>query len=594
VDNDNPPTRRSEIWFNDRSEPGETAVYNERYTNYGITPEELRAGRPVIGIAQSGSDLTPCNRIHQSLVARVKDGIRDAGGIAFEFPLHPIQESCRRPTAALDRNLAYLGLVEILCGYPFDGVVMMTGCDKTTPACLMAAATVNMPAIVLSGGPMINSYVNGKLAGSGVALWESRRLLAAGKIDGEQLMQNVCAPASVPSAGHCNSMGTALSMNSLAEALGMSLPGCAAIPAPHSERAKIAYLTGKRIVEMVNEDLAPSRILTREAFENAIVVASAIGASTNCPPHITAIARHTGVALDVKDWETIGHNVPLLANIQPAGEFLGEDFHRAGGVPCILGELIRAGRIRGGAITVNGKTIMENYGEARSPEPRVILPYDQPLMKEAGFMVVSGNLFDSALVKTCVISEDFRRQYLSTPGSEECFVARAIVFDGPEDYRHRIDDPELHIDETCMLVVRGAGPVGYPGSAEVVNMTPPGSLVSRGVKVLPCLGDGRQSGTSDSPSILNASPESAAGGNLAILCTGDMVKVDLKNRRVDLVASDEEIGQRRAALKPTELKDDSPWQQIYRENVGQLETGACLEFAVDYHDLRKVVPRHSH
>ncbi len=594
MDNGKPTTRRSEIWFNDRSEPGETAVYNERYTNYGITPEELQAGRPVIGIAQSGSDLTPCNRIHQSLVARVKDGIRDAGGIAFEFPLHPIQESCRRPTAALDRNLAYLGLVEILCGYPFDGVVLMTGCDKTTPACLMAAATVNLPAIVLSGGPMINSYVNGKLAGSGVALWESRRLLAAGKIDGEQLMRNVCSPASVPSAGHCNSMGTALSMNSLAEALGMSLPGCAAIPAPHSERAKVAYLTGKRIVEMVNEDLTPSRILTREAFENAIVVASAIGASTNCPPHITAIARHTGVALDVKDWETIGHNVPLLANIQPAGEFLGEDFHRAGGVPCVLGELIRAGRIHGSALTVNGKTIQENCGEARSPEPHVIRPYDQPLMKEAGFMVVSGNLFDSALMKTCVISEDFRRQYLSTPGSEECFVARAIVFDGPEDYRRRIDDPDLHIDENCMLVVRGAGPVGYPGSAEVVNMTPPGSLVSRGVKELPCLGDGRQSGTSDSPSILNASPESAAGGNLAILLTGDLVKVDLKNRRVDLVASDKEISQRRAALKPTELRDDSPWQQMYRENVGQLDTGACLEFAVDYHDLRKVVPRHSH
>ncbi len=594
MDNGKPTTRRSEIWFNDRSEPGETAVYNERYTNYGITPEELQAGRPVIGIAQSGSDLTPCNRIHQSLVARVKDGIRDAGGIAFEFPLHPIQESCRRPTAALDRNLAYLGLVEILCGYPFDGVVLMTGCDKTTPACLMAAATVNLPAIVLSGGPMINSYVNGKLAGSGVALWESRRLLAAGKIDGEQLMRNVCSPTSVPSAGHCNSMGTALSMNSLAEALGMSLPGCAAIPAPHSERAKVAYLTGKRIVEMVNEDLTPSRILTREAFENAIVVASAIGASTNCPPHITAIARHTGVALDVKDWETIGHNVPLLANIQPAGEFLGEDFHRAGGVPCVLGELIRAGRIHGSALTVNGKTIQENCGEARSSEPHVIRPYDQPLMKEAGFMVVSGNLFDSALMKTCVISEDFRRQYLSTPGSEECFVARAIVFDGPEDYRRRIDDPDLHIDENCMLVVRGAGPVGYPGSAEVVNMTPPGSLVSRGVKELPCLGDGRQSGTSDSPSILNASPESAAGGNLAILLTGDLVKVDLKNRRVDLVTSDEEISQRRAALKPTELRDDSPWQQVYRENVGQLDTGACLEFAVDYHDLRKVVPRHSH
>jgi dihydroxy-acid dehydratase len=589
-----PRRRRSEIWFNDRSVPGETAVYVERYVNYGLTREELQAGRPVIGIAQSGSDLAPCNRIHLSLVDRVKDGIRDAGGIAFEFPLHPIQESCRRPTAALDRNLAYLGLVEILCGYPLDGVVMMTGCDKTTPACLMASATVNLPSIVLSGGPMLNSYVGGKLAGSGMALWESRRQLAAGQIDAEQLMENVCSPATVPSAGHCNSMGTALSMNSLAEALGMSLPGCAAIPAPHSERAKIAYLTGKRIVEMVNEDLTPSRILTREAFENAIVVASAIGASTNCPPHIAAIARHIGVPLDLKDWDTIGHDVPLLANIQPAGEFLGEDYFRAGGVPCIIGELIRAGRIHGGALTVNGKTIAENYAESRSPLPHVIRPYDQPLMKQAGLMVVSGNLFDSALVKTCVISEDFRRRYLSTPGSEESFVSRAIVFDGPEDYRNRIEDPELCIDQSCMLVVRGAGPIGFPGSAEVVNMNPPGSLVARGVKMLPCLGDGRQSGTSDSPSFLNASPESAAGGNLAILRTGDMVKVDLKNRRVDLLASDEEIDRRRAELKPTQLTDDSPWQRLYRENVGQLETGACLEFAVTFRDLRSVVPRHSH
>jgi dihydroxy-acid dehydratase len=594
MENEKPQRRRSEIWFNDRSVPGETAVYVERYVNYGLTREELQAGRAVIGIAQSGSDLAPCNRIHMSLVERVKDGIRDAGGIAFEFPMHPFQESCRRPTAALDRNLAYLGLVEILCGYPFDGVVLMTACDKTTPACLMAAATVNLPAIVLSGGPMLNSYVNGKLAGSGMALWESRRLLAAGKIDAEQLMENVCAPSTVPSAGHCNSMGTALSMNSLAEAMGMSLPGCAAIPAPHSERAKLAYLTGKRIVEMVNEDLTPSRILTREAFENTIVVASAIGASTNCPPHIEAIARHIGVPLGLRAWEDIGHDVPLLANIQPSGEFLGEDFHRAGGIPCIFGELIRAGRIHTGALTVNGKTIQENYGEARSPLPQVIRPYDQPLKKQAGFMVVSGNLFDSALVKTSVISEDFRRRYLSTPGSEDCFVSRAIVFDGPEDYRTRIDDPSLNIDETCMLVVRGAGPVGYPGSAEVVNMTPPGSLVSSGVRMLPCMGDGRQSGTSDTPSILNASPESAVGGNLAILRTGDMVKVDLKNRRVDLLESEEEIRRRHAELKPIQLKNDSPWQQLYREHVGQLETGACLEFAVGYRDLRKVVPRHSH
>jgi dihydroxy-acid dehydratase len=588
----NAKRRRSEIWFNDLAEPGETGVYIERYGNYGITRQELQSGRPVIGIAQSGGDLTPCNRIHVQLAARVKDGIRDAGGIAFEFPIHPIQESCRRPTAALDRNLAYLGLVEILCGYPFDGVVLMTGCDKTTPACLMAAATVNLPAIVLSGGPMINSYINGKLAGSGVALWEARRLLAARVIDADELLDRMAVAA--PSAGHCNSMGTALSMNSLAEALGMSLPGCAAIPAPHAERGKISYETGLRIVQMVNEELTPSRILTRQAFENAIVVASAIGASTNCPPHLVAIARHMGVPLDVNDWETIGHDLPLLANIQPAGEFLGEDFHRAGGVPAILGELIRAGRIHGDALTANGKSIQENYGASRTQDANVIRPFDKPMKQQAGFLVVSGNLFDSALVKTSVISEDFRRRFLSQPGSENCFVARVIVFEGPEDYRRRIEDPSLEIDETCMLVVRGAGPVAYPGSAEVVNMTPPGSLVGRGVTMLPCMGDGRQSGTSDSPSILNASPEAAVGGNLAILQTGDKVKVDLRNRRVDVLLSDEEIAHRRENWEAPRLRNDSPWQELYRAHVGQLETGACLEFAVPYRDLRKVVPRHSH
>jgi dihydroxy-acid dehydratase len=456
----------------------------------------------------------------------------------------------------------------------------------------MAAATVNLPAIVLSGGPMINSYINGKLAGSGMAFWEARRLVASGQIDVNELLDRMAVGA--PSAGHCNTMGTALSMNSLAEALGMSLPGCAAIPAPHAERAKIAYETGRRIVEMVIEDLTPSRILTRTAFENAIAVASAIGASTNCPPHIIAIARHMGVPLDVNDWETIGHDLPLLANIQPAGEFLGEDFHRAGGVPAIFGELIRAGRVRGDALTASGKTVEQNYGAVRSQDGKIIRPFDQPVKERAGFLVVSGNMFESALVKTSVISQDFRRRFLSTPGSEDCFISRVIVFEGPEDYRRRIEDPALQIDETCMLVVRGAGPVAYPGSAEVVNMTPPGHLVSRGINMLPCMGDGRQSGTSDSPSILNASPEAAVGGNLAILETGDMVKVDLRKRRVDVLLSDEEIECRRRNWRPPELRSDSPWQEFYRRHVGQLQTGACLEFAVPYRDLRKVVPRHSH
>jgi dihydroxy-acid dehydratase len=583
---------RSGIWFDDHEEPGEAAVYLERYGNFGITRGELQSGRPIIGIAQSGSDLVPCNRIHVSLAERVKAGIRDAGGVPFEFPTHPIQETGKRPTAALDRNLAYLGLVEILAGYPFDGVVLTTGCDKTTPAALMAAATVNLPAIVLSGGPMIDGYVNGKLAGTGLVLWEARRRLAEGEITGEQLIDEVLA--GIPSAGHCNSMGTALSMNSLAEALGMSLPGCATIPAPYAERGRMAYFTGRRIVEMVSEDLTPSKVLTREAFENAIVVNSAIGGSTNCPIHIIAIARHVGVDLNIRDWERVGHQIHLLANVQPAGEFLGEAFHRAGGVGAIFGELIQVGKIRTSALTVSGKTIGENYKGARSLDTNVIRAYDHPLKQNAGIVVVSGNLFSSALVKTSVISDEFRRRYLSEPGNEDCFVARAVVFDGPEDYRRRIEDPSLDIDERAILVVRGAGPVGYPGSAEVVNMTPPGRLIRQGIRMLPCMGDGRQSGTSDSPSILNVSPESAIGGNLAILRTGDEIKVDLKQRRVDVLLSEEEIAARRAALKPAEIINQSPWQEFYRSNVGQLETGACLEFAVKYHDLRKVVPRHSH
>src|SRR6266849_4442939 len=476
---DNPRRLRSEQWFNDMTVPGETAIYLERFNNYGLTRGELQSGRPVIGIAQTGSDIAPCNRIHMTLVDRVKDGVRDAGGIAFEFPMHPIQESCRRPTAALDRNLAYLGLVEILCGYPFDGVVLMTGCDKTTPACLMAAATVNLPSIVLSGGPMLDGYIDGKLAGSGMAIWDARRLYAAGKISPEEVVER--GAESAISAGHCNSMGTALSMNSLAEALGMSLPGCAAIPAPYGERGKMAYATGLRIVEMVREDLTPSRILTREAFENSIVVNSAIGGSTNCPPHIIAIARHIGVPLDIEDWEAMGNDIPLLANVQPAGEFLGEAYHRAGGVPAIIGELIRGGKIHTTPLTVTGKTIGESYQHLATRDPNVIRPFEKPLKEKAGFLVVSGNLFDSALVKTSVISEDFRRRYLA----DDSFVARVIVFYGPEDYRARIDDPSLAIDDSCMLVVRGCGPIGYPGSAEVVNMTPPGELVRKGVRMLP-------------------------------------------------------------------------------------------------------------
>ncbi len=588
-----PPRRlRSEAWFNDPADPGMTAIYVERYMNFGLTREELQSGKPVIGIAQTGSDLTPCNRVHLDLAERVKAGIRDAGGIPFVFPVHPIQESCRRPTAALDRNLAYLGLVEILHGYPFDGVVLTTGCDKTTPACLMAAATTNLPAIVLTGGPMLDGWHDGKLAGSGVTVWDARKRHAAGEIDYDEFMESIAD--SSPSVGYCNTMGTASSMNTLAEALGMSLPGCASIPAAYRERSQMAYATGRRIVGMVHEDLTPSKILTRAAFENAIVVNTAIGGSTNCPPHLTAIARHMGVELTLQDWQDTGYDVPLLVNCQPAGEYLCEAFHRAGGAPAVFSELIGAGRIHTDAPTVSGATIGENYAHAKNLNTDVIRPYDRPLLDKAGFLVLSGNLFEGALIKTSVIDADFRRRFLSEPGNENRFEGRAIVFEGREDYYARIDDPALGIDETCLLVIRGCGPVGYPGSAEVVNMLPPERLIRAGVASLPCIGDGRQSGTCASPTILNASPESAVGGSLALLRTGDRILVDLNACRVDVQLTGEELEQRRQDYIPPTLDNQTPWQEIYRGCVGQLSSGACLEPAVKYRDACSKLPRHNH
>ena len=583
---------RSENWFNDPTDAGMTAIYMERYLNYGLTREELQSAKPIIGIAQIGSDLTPCNRGHLETVKRVRDGVYASGGIPIEFPVHPIQESCRRPTAALDRNLAYLGLVEILHGYPFDGVVLTTGCDKTTPACLMAAATVNIPSIVLSGGPMLDGWHNGALAGSGTMLWEGRKSYAQGQLSYEEFIEQVAA--SSPSAGHCNTMGTALSMNCMAEALGMSLPGCASIPAPYRERLQMSYRTGVRIVEMITEDLRPSKVLTRQAFENAVVVNSALGGSTNCPIHLTAIARHAGVELSLQDWQDIGYEIPLLVNCQPAGEYLGEAFHRAGGVPAVLSELAKNGKINTNTLTVSGGPVAKNITEARLKNDKVIKRFKSPLREKAGFLVLSGNLFDGALIKTSVISEGFRSKYLSNKGQEGCFTARCIVFEGPEDYHARIDDPELSIDESCMLVIRGCGPIGYPGSAEVVNMQPPAELIKRGIGTLPTMGDGRQSGTAASPSILNISPESALGGNFALLETGDDVRIDLNKCEVNLLVEEQELEKRRAKYAQPKLEHHTPWQEIYRSCVGQLSTGGCLELATKYRNVGDVIPRRNH
>ena len=589
---------RSRAWFDNPENADMTALYLERYLNYGISREELQSGKPIIGIAQTGSELSPCNRHHIELAKRVRDGIRDQGGIPMEFPVHPIQETGKRPTAGLDRNLAYLSLVEVLYGYPIDGVVLTIGCDKTTPAMLMGAATVNIPAIALSVGPMLNGWFKGERTGSGTIVWKARELLATGEIGYEEFIEVVASSA--PSTGYCNTMGTATTMNSMAESLGMQLPGSAAIPAPYRDRQEMAWRTGMRIVDMVKEDLKPSDILTKDNFINAIVVNSAIGGSTNAPIHLTAIAKHIGVDMTIDDWQTYGHDVPLLVNMQPAGEYLGEDYYHAGGVPAVVNELMKAGLIRENAPTVNGKTIGENCANRTVQDDKVIKTVAAPMKHSAGFVVLRGNLFDNAIMKTSVISEEFRLRYLNDPKDPGAFEGKAVVFDGPEDYHHRIDDPSLDIDEHTLLFMRGAGPIGYPGAAEVVNMRPPNYLLSKGITSLACIGDGRQSGTSGSPSILNATPEAAAGGNLAILKTGDRVRIDLNKGEANILISAEEIEQRRAELHAAGgykyPAHQTPWQEIQRGIVDQLGSGGVLKNAVNYQRLAQTagLPRDNH
>jgi dihydroxy-acid dehydratase len=589
---------RSRKWFMNPDNPEMTALYLERYLNYGLTREELQSGKPIIAIAQTGSDLSPCNRHHLELSKRVRDGIIAAGGTCIEVPVHPIQETGKRPTAMLDRNLAYLSLVETLFGYPLDGVVLNIGCDKTTPALLMAAATVNIPAVALSVGPMLNGWFKGERTGSGTVVWKAREMLASGEIDAEGFMELVASSA--PSVGYCNTMGTATTMNSLAEALGMQLPGAAAIPAPYRERGQIAYETGRRIVDMVWEDLRPSEIMSREAFENAIVINSAIGGSTNAPIHLNGIAKHLNVPLSNDDWQSVGHKVPLLVNMQPAGEYLGEDYQHAGGVPAVVGELIAADRLpHPDIVTVNGRTMRENCGNIRSADKRVIRPVSEPIKEHSGFINLSGNLFDSAIMKTSVISEKFRKRYLSNPNDPEAFEGRAVVFNGTEDYHHRIDDPAEKIDDNCILFMRGAGPKGYPGGAEVVNMRAPAYLLKQGIDELPCVGDWRQSGTSGSPSILNASPEAADGGGLALLQNGDRVRIDLKKCTADMLIDASELATRSLALEKlggfASPENQSPWQEIFRDRVGRFDEGMTLRGATEYQDIsRKHMPRDNH
>lgn len=592
------PKLRSAHWFRRPDDHGMGALYMDRFLNFGMTTEELSSGKPIIGIAQSGSDIAPCNRYHLTLAKRVREGIRSAGGIAWEFPTHPIQESARRPTATLDRNLSYLTLVELLYAYPFDGVVLLTGCDKTTPACLMAAATVNIPAICLNVGPMLNGWLDrsNDRAGSGTVLWRAREMYTAGEIDHEVMTDMVTC--GTPSAGHCNTMGTASTMNALAEALGMTLPGAAAIPAPYKERLQCAYRTGVQIMEMVENDRKPSDILTREAFENAIVANTAIGGSTNAPIHLNAVAKHVGVKLDLDDWDNLGFHVPLLLNMQPAGEMLSEDYYRAGGLPAIMSELLDANMLpHPNVLTANGKTMRDNVSGKGTWDRVTIKTIKEPLKPDAGFLHLKGTLFDSAIMKTSVISPEFKKTFLSDPNDPNAFECKLAVFDGPEDYDKRLE--EAPIDARTILVMRGVGPLGYPGAAEVVNMHAPGHLLKQGVRDLPCIGDGRQSGTSGSPSILNATPEAADGGNLALIKDGDKLRIDLNKRRVDIMIEEEELAKRRKELDEKGgyhgPESHTPWQDIFRRETGGLSDGMVLKRAVKFQRVaQNTVPRDNH
>jgi dihydroxyacid dehydratase/phosphogluconate dehydratase len=582
---------RSQDWFENQERSDMSALYLERFMNYGLTPGELRSGRPIIGIAQTGSDLSPCNRVHIDLARRIRDGIRDAGGIPLEFPVHPIFENCRRPTAALDRNLAYLGLVEVMNGYPIDGVVLTTGCDKTTPSGLMAAATMDLPAIVLNGGPMLDGHFEGEPVASGTVIWKSRRRLAAGEITEDEFFDATLASAM--SVGHCNAMGTALTMNLVAEALGMALPGSAAIPAAYRARAQMAYETGHRIVELVDEDLRPSRILTREAFLDAITCAVTAGGSTNAHPHITAIARHAGIDLTEADW--VGRAaLPQIVNMQPTGKYLCEDFYRAGGVRALMAELARGGLLNVNRITVTGETMQSSLVGVKTADDDVIRPLANPIVHEAGLLPMSGNLFDFAIMKMSAVTPEFRKSYLERPGNEGVFEGRAVVFDGAEDYHARINHPDLGADEHSILVMRGAGPIGWPGSAEVVNMQPPDALIRKGIRCLPTIGDGRQSGTADAPSIVHATPEAAAGGGLSWLRSGDIIRIDIPNRRCDALVAEDEIERRRKAYPAPIVGSATPWEAIYRSTVGSLKDGACIEDAVGFRGVSSALPRHNH
>ena len=585
---------RSKEWFDNPKDPGLTAIYLERYLNYGLKRKDLQSGKPIIGIAQSGSDLSPCNRHILDLSKNIKKGIVNAGGVPMEFPTHPIQETGKRPTAALDRNLSYLSLVEVLYGYPLDGVVLTTGCDKTTPAALMAAATVNIPSIILSGGPMLDGHYKGQKAGSGTIIWEARKLYSKGEIDYDQFMD--MATASSPSVGHCNTMGTASTMNSIAEALGMSLPGCAIIPAPYPERKKISYKTGQRIVNMVRENLTPSKIMTKKAFENAVVVASAIGGSSNATTHLLAIAKHMGIKFDLSNWQKLGHKIPLLVDCQPAGKYLMEGFYKAGGIPAVMKELIKNKKLNTKVKTVTGKNLGQNLKRKIKVNSKVIKTFKKNLSQNAGFLVLRGNFFNSAIMKTSVISDEFKKRYLSDPDKPNSFICKAAVFEGPEDYHKRINSKKINIDEKSILIIRGCGPIGYPGSAEVVNMQPPDALLKKGINALPTLGDGRQSGTSESPSILHVSPESAAGGDIGIIKTGDKIKIDLNKKRVDLLISAIEFKKRRSKNKIKIINNQTPWQELSRLTVGQLEDGACIKTRSVYNRIveKKGTPRHSH
>ncbi|MBM1817740.1 L-arabinonate dehydratase [Pseudosulfitobacter pseudonitzschiae] len=572
-----PRKLRSQEWFGGDSRDH---IYHRSWMKNQGLPADLFDGRPVIGICNTWSQLTPCNAHLRDLAERVKHGIYEAGGLPLEFPVFSTGESALRPTAMMYRNLAAMDVEEAIRANPLDGVVLLCGCDKTTPALLMGAASVDLPAIMVSGGPMMNGWFRGERVGSGTALWQMSEDIKAGKMTREDFLEAEQAMSRSP--GSCNTMGTASSMASMVEALGMALSGNAAIPAVDSRRRVMSHVTGRRIVQMVKDDLKPSDVLTREAFQNAIRTNGAIGGSTNAVIHLMAIAGRVGIDLTLDDWDTFGRDVPTIVNLMPSGKYLMEEFFYAGGLPVVIKRLGEAGLLNRDALTVSGDTAWDQVKDAVNHNEDVIRPAGEPLAKQGGIAVLRGNLAP----KGAVLKPSAASPHLLT------HRGRAVVFEDIDDYKARINDDDLDIDETCVMVLKMCGPRGYPGMSEVGNMGLPPKVLKKGITDMVRISDARMSGTAYGTVILHTSPEAAAGGPLAIVQDGDMIELDMPNRRLHLDVPDAEIARRLAAWENPVVPPASGYARLFHDHVQGADTGADFDFLVGCRG--NAVPRDSH